>query len=116
MSESSAFQPLGIVSYGSGDCYSIAEGDANLDPRDVLEAFLWESGYDIDARSPEIVEEGLKILNDDILWSCVKADQEFIEDWEPGQYHTDGSGKRSKHCWWVDRRWIAYLDKIDAQD
>jgi hypothetical protein len=107
---------FGPITGGTGDCYRIAEGDAGLDPRDVLREFLWESGYVAATLPLDLFADGIRLLHHGRLWSVIATDLDEIEDVEPGQYHSDGSGKRSKHFWWVESPWNDYLDRIAAND
>lgn len=114
--QSGARPLLGAISSGTGDCVRIAEGSPDLPLRDVLAEFLWADGYDIDVRPESLIEEGIDLLQSGWLRSIVKSDLDLVFDAELGDFHTDGSGNRTKHFWWVDQRWFAYEEKIDADD
>ena len=97
---------------GGDDFLFGCDAPLDADETERMKAFLWEEGYTLDVLTPD---ERLRLHSCLLfvpLYSVLKRDlDELGDEADPGGWHTAGSGKRRRDCWWVER--IPFTDLID---
>lgn len=83
-----------------------AEADKDTDPKVLVGAWLNYVGVGEDQCTSAEIEALIKATRYCPLFSVVKADYHFLDPDECGGWHSDASGKRVKHAWFVDKKLI----------